>query len=266
MVVGMMEEFLTRNVPSDKLSESLNQFGREGWLIVNCWPATTDVVTCVFKRPRVYLSRETDAYEPARPLRELTAEIALERCLARPAFRRRGAGGSNFERSITLHDLGAEFGSSEAETAQRLRDVGFTKSTTTGDCFATAVGGYNLWIHRAGPRKPWILYAKKLEETPIDPKEPTSTEVRVFSVSEAIKLCLGKMPKKDMDYSINVAEAAKAQGASTADAMAAFKEVGLPTKDHHDPEKRYISILGRQIALRAWEKVPGTWFLNIRRE
>jgi hypothetical protein len=260
-----MEEFLTRDVPSGMLSESLNQFGREGWLIVNCWPAKKGVVTCVFRRPRVYLSKGTDAYKPARPLRELTAEVALERCLDQPVFRHRGAGASTFERSITLDVLGTEFGSSQMETAERLREVGFVKSTTTGDCFATVVGRYNLWIHRKGPKKLWILYAKKLEEVSTEPNEADLTAPRKFSVPQAIKLCLEKPPKTGMDYSLNLAEAAKAQGTDLPDAMAAFREIGLPTRDHKDPEKRYITSEGRQIALRAWEKVPGTWFLNIRR-
>jgi hypothetical protein len=262
-----MEDYLARDLPAAKLSESLNQLGKEGWLLVNCWPSYSDVVTAVFRRERVYYSGDTGSYEPTRPLHSLTVEFVLERCLAGPAFRRRGKDAGRYERSLPLAKLGAEFGATQDVMAKQLQKIGFSKSTTTPDCFATSAGDYELWIHRASAEKPWILYAKRAVGGPQEAVASGSEDDEGFSVEKAIELCLRQTPKKQgYDHSMSLSQAAELQGVSMGAALTGFRKIGLPTDEHATLAKSYVAFGGRMVALREWAKKPGFWFLNVKSE
>lgn len=255
-----MHEHLFRDIPSAELSESLNRLGRDGWSLVNCWPAKKGLVSCVFRREHLYYNEETESYEPSHPLDGFSAEAALKTCLAAPDFRRKGAARRNFKKSIPLSRLAAQYGVTEEAMATHLRDAaGFIPSTTTADCFAKVVGDYNLWIHRSGPKKPWILYAKEEKPTELaNAAEPAGEDE--FSVAQAIELCEQQPLKKPhKDHSLDLARAAAEQGTSIALALAAFKKIGLPAEDG-----RYGSCLGRSVLLRPWAKNPNRWFLCVR--
>ncbi len=254
-----MQEHLSRDFPSEKISEELDRLANEGWVLVNCWPAKKGLVSCVLRRERVYFNRQTGSYEPTHPLNKLTAEAALKICLAAPAFRRRGKSGAKFDKSIPLAQLSAEFGANEEEMAQHLREVQrFTPSTTTAECFARVVDEYNLWIHRSAPGKPWILYARKEEPATGEPTAELDGASN-FSIDQAIALCEQRPLKPPhQDHSLDLAQAADRQGTSLAAALAAFAKIGLPAVGGYRLYK------GRQVLLRRWTKNPKRWFLCVR--
>jgi len=255
-----MLEYLSRDIPSDELAETLKTLGNEGWSLVNCWPTKKGAVSCVLRRERLYYNDETDSYESSHPLDGFTAETALKTCLAAPAFRRKGTAGGKFTKSIPLSRLAAKYGVSEEAMAAHLRHIaGFTPSTTTPNCFATVVGDCDLWIHRSAPDKPWILYAKK-DEASETRNAPDAAAVSQFSVVKAIELC-EEQPLKGthLDHSVDLARAARNQGTTLAVALAAFKQVGLPM-----PSGQHKLLHERLVLLRAWTKNPNKWFLCVR--
>jgi hypothetical protein len=255
-----MLDYLSRDIPSAELSETLKILGKEGWLLVNCWPTKKGAVSCVLRRDCLFYNDETDSYESSRPLDGFTVETALKTCLAAPVFRRRGNAGGNFTKSIPLSRLAAKYGVSEEAMAVHLRQIaGFTPSTTTPDCFATVVGDCDLWIHRNGPDKPWILYAKK-DETSAAADAPDAAALSQFSVVKAMELC-EEQPLKGthQDHSIDLAKAAKDQGTTLAVALVACKQVGLPT-----PSGQHKLLHERLVLLRPWTKNPNKWFLCVR--
>jgi hypothetical protein len=255
-----MPDYLTRDIPRDELAETLKTLGNEGWSLVNCWPTKKGAVSCVLRRDRLYYNDETDSYEPSHPLDGFTAETALKTCLAAPVFRRKGTADGKFTKSIPLSRLAAKYGVSEEAMAVHLREIaGFTPSTTTPNCFATVVGDCDLWIHRSRSDKPWILYAKKGEESEAG-HAPDPAAVSQFSVVKAIELC-EQQPLKGthQDHSLDLARAAGSQGTTLAVALAAFKQVGLPA-----PGMRHKILHERLVLLRPWIKNPNKWFLCVR--
>ena len=273
----MTEDFLSKDLPSAKLADELNQLGKDGWLIVNCWPASPQTVTCVFRRPRVYFCTNTKRYEPARRLALLTLEAALVRCINEPKRKETKTlkdvlSPTSELHSISLAKLGEEFCASEEEVASRLKECGLKESTKSPGSFSAFVDDQYLWIYRKTATAPWVLYAKKKGSSTdkptaprkkgIDSSEP-SASAKPFSVDLAIAECIAQPPKKaGYDHSIPLSTAAKNQNSDLPSALEAFKQIGLPTADPKSKEKRYVEHDGHVIALVEWK--PGVWFLNIK--
>jgi hypothetical protein len=275
----MIEDFLTKDLPSAKLGDSLNQLGKDGWLIVNCWPGSSGNVTCVFRRPRFYFCTKTKRYESARPLALLSLPFALTKCLAEPGMSRTKSLADVLKPSSDLHSmplarLGDEFAAPVDEVVAHLKKCGLKESPKSSGSFSAFVDDHSLWIYRKSAAAPWVLYAKKTAakaaKSPAppekeNPSDSTASE-SVFSVDDAIAFCLEHPPKKTgYDHSVLLSNAAKQQpGTDLQSALEAFKQIGLPTANHKDVRKRYITRDAHQIALVEWDKHPGVWFLNVK--
>jgi hypothetical protein len=283
----MMEEFLTQDVKASDLEAFLNQCGKDGWLIVNCWPSSVpDRTTCILRRQRVFFSKKTKRYEHARPLAQLTLPALQHRCLEE-----RKVDGKDYH-SLPLMDLALEHACTEEELFQHLISLGLKKSdpqkqkakqgkekgkpkasaaksqTTeaepTGESYSSFVNNHQVWIYRSKPGAVWVLYVKPLL-SPLTRKKETgmdtdSGESATFSIDEAVKLCMATPPKQaGKDYGILLSTAAKAQNVSQGDALQALQKVGLPSK----AKSPYVEYNGHQIALRLWE-AKGVWYFNVK--
>lgn len=271
----MIEEFHTEDVPAATLADSLNKLGKDGWLIVNCWPASAPgKVTCVLRREIVAFNPETKRYEPARPLRELSLEAAFARCTKEPKPKFKDKATNTVKEkdyhSLAISQLASEYAATEDEIIRQLKTAGLKESTQRPGTFSAFVGRDSLWIYRKDEKSIWYLYAQKKKDTAkTEPAAvaPGGTEAPVgsFSIAEAVALCLSIPPtKKGFDHGVLLSKAATAQGANLPAALAAFAGIGLPTPEHKTSAKAYVEWEGRQVALK--EAKNGAWFLNVKPE
>ena len=274
----MLEEFHTEDISAAGLGDTLNALGKDGWLLVNCWPSDGGKVTCVLRREHVYYCRKTKRYEPAHHPDRLTLEAALDRCLAEP--KKSFQGHEAKHHLIPLAKLGEEFWVGEEDMVQLLKKKGLKEYPAGSGHFSAIVGDHSLWIYRKTAKEPWGLYAKPVDKTKASkPSEKSAPGPAVpatagtegaesaagFSVADAIALCIAQEPKnKGWDHGIALTQAAKAQGASVEDALKAFQEIGLPTAEHADKKKCYVTWRFRQVALKEGKGRPGFWFLNVK--
>lgn len=274
-----MEQFHTTDVPASELAEALNSFGKDGWLLVNCWPAETGkLITCVLRREVVFFSPDTQRYEAAMPLSRLTLLAALARC--RPKETAKFLEGDTSARVVALEDLAAEHGATVEEVIAQLERAGMKrvkgKPGLSGKVKTDET--YSLWTFRPEGSAQWSLWAKKQAQraaAPKDPEKPTKksrssrkkgASSKPFSIEQAIASCVKiKPPQKWMDHGLTLKRLAETEQETTVEAaLDKLKTIGLPTANKK-PGHDFVEFAGRKVALRFNEK-SSTWFLNVKQQ